>query len=648
MKRDYASVSRRPSTRMGGSVFVVARRSSERGLEMVTDAAVAGFAGWTVGYQIGFALGLPAYLDAVAGCVCAVAAIVVLWRLAERDVALDDDERSHAFLAVSLILAAGIALAVLSTLMNRPDADDITFFHRAAVQLSHLGAPILTYDTTSNVARLPGPPTGYLLTSYEFLCALLARALGLNPLSVYQNGGCALASAFVPGVYYLLFRRLRLRPLVAVAGVAGVIVFLLLDGNDHHSMGNFAFVRLWQGKAVLMTVLTPYALAAVIRQIDTPGRRNWTRLLCAGVAATGLSTIGCYFLPGYLLVASLAVSAGLFAARRLDWRTLVRRALVLNLTSAYPLVVLFAILFVPFPHTLSPLEWSRVVPSNPLGIVAVDAGWVHQLLWPASSGARMIWVLCLVAIAPFLALPRKWALCIAMFVPAFALLIANPVNGSILVHAVPDVFWRFYFVLPVPLSFGLVAVALVRSVPRLALHRWPAVSGAVALILVAVFAATVSKVTFSPANVGFHWKSPTAWKLDEATVASLGPSLPNLSGKTVLADETAAVELALIDPSIRLVTQRGQNTLVAFSLLGKPAEGQARVRAQAVASGLTDSQVFVREFLRELQDNADALVVRTSVLWLVEPLLVKSGETWRRVGGDSLLTVYVRSGGVSE
>jgi len=85
---------------------------------------VAGFAGWTVAYQVGCALRLPAYLDAAADCLCALAAIIVLLRLSRRDATTDDTRPPRALLAVNLILGAAVALAVLSTLMNRPDADE--------------------------------------------------------------------------------------------------------------------------------------------------------------------------------------------------------------------------------------------------------------------------------------------------------------------------------------------------------------------------------------------------------------------------------------------------------------------------------------------------------------------------------------------
>jgi hypothetical protein len=237
------------------------------------------------------------------------------------------------------------------------------------------------------------------------------------------------------------------------------------------------------------------------------------RLQFAGVAATGLSTIGCFFGPGYLFAATLAVGVGLLAARKWDWRTVSRRALLLNLTSVYPLVLLLGILWVPFPGTVSPLAWSRAA-SDALpgqgGVGAVNGGWTQQLIWPASSVVRLVWALCLVTVAPFLALPRKWALCIAMFVPAFGLLIANPLAGAILVGAVPEVFWRFYLVLPVPLCFGLLVAGLIQVLPTVLRSRSAGLSAAAAAVFVAVFIAMVSTVRFSSANMGFRWKSPMA------------------------------------------------------------------------------------------------------------------------------------------
>ena len=41
--------------------------ASESRMRIGTDAVVRAFAGWTVGYQVGFMVGLPAYADAISG-----------------------------------------------------------------------------------------------------------------------------------------------------------------------------------------------------------------------------------------------------------------------------------------------------------------------------------------------------------------------------------------------------------------------------------------------------------------------------------------------------------------------------------------------------------------------------------------------------
>src|SRR5450756_1411424 len=62
------------------SVRLAERSRIERVLQDTLDALVGAFAGWTAGYQLGFSLSLPAYIDAAAGLSLAVAALVLVLR----------------------------------------------------------------------------------------------------------------------------------------------------------------------------------------------------------------------------------------------------------------------------------------------------------------------------------------------------------------------------------------------------------------------------------------------------------------------------------------------------------------------------------------------------------------------------------------
>jgi hypothetical protein len=617
---------------------------AERWLQTAVDAAVCAFAGWTAGYQIGFLLRLPAAVDAGAGLVLALAAVALLFVWRDRQPALPS--ASGATAAVALVLGLGAALAVLSTLMSRPDADDITFFTRAAAQLSHLGAPILTSDVTSNVAGLPGPSIGYLLTSYEFLVALVGHVFGLDPLSTYHNAACALASALVPAVYYLVLRRLGLAPLLALAGAGGASLFLLLDGADHHSMGNMSFVRLWQGKAILLTLLLPYLLGHTIAYLRDGGRRPWWCIVCAGIAATGLTTIGCFFAPAAIGTTAVAVAGGLLVTRQVAARDLLRRGAVLLTAVLWPAAILAATLAAPVPGTYSPRELLAAVAElddSATIMAARQDAWYKALLLPTAGPARAVWALVLVATAPLLALTRRQAVLVAAFVPVFLIFVANPLSGGLLFAAVPDVYWRFAFLLPVPLGAGLVVVALARALSPSGASRARAIRAVGAAGLIAVFVLTFGITTMSPDNAGFTWKSPAAWKLDPRVLTSLDPWLPAVSRRTVLADEPVAVALTLADPSVRMVAQRPPNTLGSFVMAGHHDEGSRRVRAQSVVAGASAEAADVAALREVLAGDVDVVVVRTAAERLVAGVLVELDGDWRRMGGDAEYSVWVRT-----
>jgi hypothetical protein len=59
---------------------------------------------------------------------------------------------------------------------------------------------------------------------------------------------------------------------------------------------------------------------------------------------------------------------------------------------------------------------------------------------------------------------------------------------------------------------------------------------------------------------------------------------------------------------------------------------------------LTDSPGYLKAFSRVLRAQADVIVASTPARWLVEPLLARSTDGWREIGGGDLLTVYTNAG----
>jgi len=625
-------------------------------LQIPLELVLLCFCGWTLAYQLVYVARLPAWvtLPLTVVFLCGlVAPYLRSWgRCGKSEEA--GNERS----AFAVVLALAIAVAVFSLFLCRPDADDISYLHRSLVQAWTLGDPIIIADTVTDVRGLPGLGAGYLLTSYEFLTTMVARALGLHPLTVYHNLACALASFFVPVVYYVLLREIGLSRWYAVVGVLGVLFFLILDGGDHRSLGNFSFVRLWQGKAVLMTVGLPLALLYVLQYVRRQVRGTLVMLTALQVGATGVTTIGCFFLPLYVLMVSLAVVGVRIVLRESTLTDSLRRLAFVNLPSLYGLLVVAAIFagWLPTRATESDMRVARMRVQQYSDLSVMSGSWWPEIVSVASGWYRLLWWVVVLGAAPFLALLRRNALYVAALAPAFLVLIANPLSGSMLKGLVPDVYWRFAFYLPVPLCVGLLLAGMTQAVAHVAAScgRTPSCSdtgrraraSSVARILCVVglliaLVLTTSSTTISPGNEGFTWKRPGAFKLDPGAVSFLAPALDCLAGRDVLAETEIVIPLALMERSTRFVAERAQNTILIFAAAGRLSEGSRRLQAQAVVVGsdLTESG---RAALRDqLQRGVDAVIIRNCVYSTVMPVLEAAGD-WRVGHRDPHRTVLIR------
>jgi hypothetical protein len=105
--------------------------------------------------------------------------------------------------------------------------------------------------------------------------------------------------------------------------------FLVLGAVTMRAFALFALTRLWQGKALLVTVLVPLLFALAHEYAERPTRRALALLACAGVAAVGLSTTAIFVVP--------VIALGCFAPVALRSLGVALRGF--TATAAYPLAV---------------------------------------------------------------------------------------------------------------------------------------------------------------------------------------------------------------------------------------------------------------------------------------------------------------------
>ena len=212
------------------------------------------------------------------------------------------------------IPGAALVIAVSYTLVShRSDADDSLYLFFGLLPLDQ---PMLAINL------FPMYDSGRMLVSYPAIEAVLSYWTGINFLQVHYLFIPALAAMLCVLAYHGLFQRLG-------GGYAGIltlitVIILVLWGDVHRSPGNFAFVRLFQGKAMFYSVVCPYLVSSVIGVlIRRPGSN--LRLAMAGISGVGLAQSAIILVPlffmGLILGAWLVYRKSPIGARSLPFLT---------------------------------------------------------------------------------------------------------------------------------------------------------------------------------------------------------------------------------------------------------------------------------------------------------------------------------------
>jgi hypothetical protein len=213
-----------------------------------------------------------------------------------------DDAGKHAAGIVLLVVAAAVCVTLVA---SRPDADDAFYRSVSATLLRFPQQPVLVHDT---LYRLPDSPIllqFYRLSSYDVLVAALARITGADHLVVAYLVLPSLFAAFcVLGWAYLLRRIVPARWPWVLLILLGCVLAL---GEMHRAYGNFAFVRLFQGKAILVTGMVPVIAGSALRFARHGGTRHWLLLFAAQIAALGVSASALFVAPA---AAALGLAGG--------------------------------------------------------------------------------------------------------------------------------------------------------------------------------------------------------------------------------------------------------------------------------------------------------------------------------------------------
>ena len=345
------------------------------------------------------------------------------------------------------VIFASMAAAMGATLWsNRPDADDYYYLemcYRLREGLDQSIFQLLRFGLETS------PSNGvYIWHPYEMLVAALSQGFHLKILDVCYLLLPAISAALTVAAWSLCARIFL--PNHAVWVVPVCLVLVLSWGEIHRAPGNFAFVRLFQGKSQLASLGVPLAFWFGWRWAQRRGLRSLAVMLCAMAASLAMTHVGAVTAP---LAAALGAWTG--------WKPDPRQRDLLGL----------AVVGCLFP-------W--------LVVLSADYLLYHRWLLPRSIPAEEALVFAFPpdfrALLGFAALPLLPALLpspqrqMALRLVAFALLaILNPLGIEALSHLMWSVQWRILWALPLAPLLALFLVAVAQA--ERALWTWPVVAG---------------------------------------------------------------------------------------------------------------------------------------------------------------------------
>lgn len=371
---------------------------------------------------------------------------------AESEPQSSDDHARPWRVPLWILAAAG---ALLPLVAQRPTADSPYYINTALWIANRPGSALLGADTLFGIPDLPILLPLYKLATYEVLAGAVTWLTGLSAIQVFHLLLPCVFGLFAVLAHARLIRRLAPQTWIWIlVPVLSVLVFI---GEENRYYGNFAFLRLHEGKGVFLTVFVPLLMVYGLEFARDPSRRNWFLLCGAQIAALGMSTTALWAAPA---VAGLALASG----SRLSWLGL-RTLLIGLLASAYNVALALAMRSEMAAAVQALLDSSMSRPGKYL----IQAAWTEVLGTGALSASCLFaafaaWCFCPAGIGRRVCVIFPLGVALILLNPYLAPLISSNVTGG-------PAYFRVLWALPVPLFLGIILASPV-STARGAFPSW--------------------------------------------------------------------------------------------------------------------------------------------------------------------------------
>ncbi|MBC8179630.1 hypothetical protein H8E88_00760, partial [candidate division KSB1 bacterium] len=187
-----------------------------------------------------------------------------------------------------VVLGVAILAGVITLIVHRPDADDATYLNSIVFALDFPDLPFLKYDGMHGIPDIPINIITYRIHSYEMFVAILSNFTGISPIAICHLILPPFFACFVVFTNWLVLQSTC--PKMHLPALIFVLFILLIWGDSHRTYGNFSFVRLFQGKSIVVSAWIPLIFYYAFEFVKNKDIRTWILLFFAQAAAMGFSS----------------------------------------------------------------------------------------------------------------------------------------------------------------------------------------------------------------------------------------------------------------------------------------------------------------------------------------------------------------------
>lgn len=194
-----------------------------------------------------------------------------------------------------------VLYAIFAFIVKRTDADDALFV-AMSVHLLHFPQEALFQTDPlfhGELFRL----WPYHFESFNVLSVIIAKFFNIQPARVTHYIFAPIIAALFPLSWGYFFVCLGFSPRKLFFSF---LLLSLLVAESHASFGNFTFVRLFQGKAMFITIVVPILYVFIWNFIERPTAIHILKIFFISAAAFGCTVSAVFVVPQILVLALLS------------------------------------------------------------------------------------------------------------------------------------------------------------------------------------------------------------------------------------------------------------------------------------------------------------------------------------------------------